>query len=138
MGSYSIRLATIKRYSMKLSRKRFEKIVAEALDELPEEIGEALSNIYVVVEQWPSEETIEETNVRSRHELLALYEGIPLTERNTDYGLELPDKITIFQRPIQAMCGSLPELIDEIKTAVIHEFAHHFGIDDERLDELGY
>ena len=124
---------------MKLSRKRFEKIVAEALDELPEEIGEALSNIYVVVEQWPSEETIREMNVRSRHELLALYEGIPLTERNTSYGAVLPDRITIFQGPIQAICSSsLPELIDEIKKAVVHEVAHHFGIEDERLDELGY
>ncbi len=123
---------------MKLDRKRFEKIVAEALDELPEEIGEALSNIYVVVEQWPSEETIREMNMRSRHELLALYEGIPLTERNTDYGAVLPDKITIFQGPIQAMGSSLPELIDEIKIAVVHEVAHHFGIEDERLHELGY
>ena len=123
---------------MKLTRKRFEEVVAEALDELPEEIGEALSNIYVVVEQWPSEETISETNVRSRHELLALYEGIPLTERNTDYGAVLPDKVTIFQEPIQAICSSLPELIDEIRIAVVHEIAHHFGIEDERLDELGY
>ena len=123
---------------MKLSRKRFEKIVAEALDELPEEIGKALSNIYVVVEQWPSEETIREMNMRSRHELLALYEGIPLTERNTDYGAVLPDKITIFQGPIQAMGSSLPELIDEIRIAVVHELAHHFGIDDKRVHELGY
>ncbi len=123
---------------MKLSRKRFEKIVAEALDELPEEIGEALSNIYVVVEQWPSEETIREMNMRSRHELLALYEGIPLTDRNTNYGAVLPDKITIFQGPIQAMGSSLPELINEIRIAVVHEIAHHFGIEDERLLELGY
>ena len=123
---------------MKLGRKRFEKIVSEALDELPEEIGEALSNIYVVVEQWPSEETNRELNLQSRHELLALYEGIPLTERNTDYGAVLPDKITIFQGPIQVMGSSLPELIDEIKIAVVHEVAHHFGIEDERLLELGY
>ena len=124
---------------MKLSRKRFEEIVAEALDELPEEIGEALSNIFVVVEQWPSEETISEMNMRSRHELLALYEGIPLTDRNTNYGgAVLPDKITIFQGPIQAMGGSLPELIDEIKRAVVHELAHHFGIGEARLRELGY
>ena len=123
---------------MKLSRKRFEKIVAEALDELPEEIGEALSNIYVVVEQWPSEETIREMNMPSRHELLALYEGIPLTERNTNYSAVLPDKITIFQGPIQAMGNNLTELIDEIRIAVVHEVAHHFGIEDERLHELGY
>ena len=123
---------------MKLSRKRFEKIVSEALDELPEEIGEALSNIYVVVEQGPSEETNGELNLQSRHELLALYEGIPLTERNTNYGVVLPDRITIFQGPIQVMGSSLPELIDEIKIAVVHEVAHHFGIEDERLLELGY
>jgi len=123
---------------MKLDRKRFEEIVAQALDELPEEIGEALSNIYVVVEQWPSRETLKETNTRNRNELLALYEGIPLTQRNTDYGAVLPDKVTIFQGPIQAMCSGVPELIDEIKIAIVHEIAHHFGIDDERLTDLGY
>ena len=124
---------------MKLNRKRFEEIVAEALDELPEDIGEALSNVYVVVEQWPSEEIIGEMNLRSKHELLALYQGIPLTERNTSYGgAVLPDRITIFQGPLQTMCDSLPELMDEIKRAVVHELAHHFGIDDERLRELGY
>ena len=123
---------------MKLGLKRFEKIVAEALDELPEEIGEALSNIYVVVEQWPSEETIGELNLQSKHELLALYEGIPLTERNTNYGAVLPDRITIFQGPTQEMCNSLPKLTDEIKKAVVHEIAHHFGIGEERLRELGY
>jgi predicted Zn-dependent protease with MMP-like domain len=124
---------------MKLSRQRFEEIVAEALDELPDEIGEALSNVYVVVEQWPSVETLREMNMRSRHELLALYQGIPLTKRNTNYGgAVLPDRITIFQGPIQAMCDSLPELIVEIKRAVVHEMAHHFGIGEQRLRELGY
>lgn len=124
---------------MKLSRERFEEIVAEALDELPEDIGEALSNVYVVVEQWPSEEIIREMNLRSKHELLALYQGIPLTKRNTGYGgAVLPDRITIFQGSIQGICSSLPELIYEIKRAVVHEIAHHFGIGDERLRELGY
>jgi len=69
---------------------------------------------------------------------VGLYEGIPLTERNTGYGAHLPNGITIFRGPIQAMCSSLPELIDEIKTAVVHEVAYYFGIDDERLDEPGY
>ena len=124
---------------MKLSRTKFEKIVAEALDELPDDICEALSNVYVVVEQWPSKEIIREMNMRSKHELLALYQGIPLTNRNTHYGgAVLPDRITVFQGPMQAMCSSLPELIDEIKRVVVHEIAHHFGIGEERLDELGY
>jgi predicted Zn-dependent protease with MMP-like domain len=124
---------------MKLSRTKFEKIVAEALDELPEDIGEALSNLYVVVEQWPSSEIIREMNMRSKHELLALYQGIPLLKRNTNYGgAVLPDRITIFQGPIQAMCSNPPELMDEIKRVVVHEIAHHFGIGEERLRELGY
>jgi predicted Zn-dependent protease with MMP-like domain len=122
---------------MKINRKRFEEIVVEAIDGLPAEIAEAMSNVFVVVEDWPSPETLEEMELRSRHQLLALYEGIPLIKRSTAYSA-LPDRITIFQGPIQSMCSREGELREEIRKAVVHEIAHHFGISDSRLRELGY
>jgi predicted Zn-dependent protease with MMP-like domain len=122
---------------MKLARKKFEEIVAEALDELPDEIAEAMTNVFVVVEEWPSREVLEDMELSNRYELLALYQGIPLTDRNTNYSA-LPDKITIFQGPLEALGGSQQELKKHIKKSVVHEIAHHFGIDDERIRELGY
>ena len=123
---------------MKLSRKNFEQIVADALDELPAELAEALSNIYVVVEPWPSREILHEMNLRNRYELLGLYEGVPLSKRDTGYSLALPDRVTIFQGPIEATGGSESELRHRIQSVVVHEIAHHFGIGDKRLRELGY
>ncbi len=122
---------------MKLPRKKFEEIVSEAIDELPEEIAQAMTNVFVVVEGWPSHEILEDMELDSRYELLALYQGVPLTERTTSYAA-LPDRITIFQGPIEALGGSLQELKEHIKKSVVHEIAHHFGIDDERIRELGY
>jgi predicted Zn-dependent protease with MMP-like domain len=122
---------------MKLSRKKFEEIVAEALDDLPEEIGEALSNVFVAVEQWPSDEILEKMDLPNRYQLLALYEGVPLTQRTTSYNA-LPDRITIFQGPIESIGRDESELRRQIKIAVVHEIAHHFGIGDKRLRELGY
>jgi predicted Zn-dependent protease with MMP-like domain len=122
---------------MKLTRQKFEEVVARAMDDLPEEIADALSNVFVVVEQWPSNETIEKMNLRNRYELLALYEGVPLTKRTTGYNA-LPDRVTIFQGPIEAVSRTEAELKRQIKVAVVHEIAHHFGIGDKRLRELGY
>ena len=122
---------------MRMNKKQFEKIVEQALDELPGDIAEALSNVYVVVEEWPSREALQSTGVRNRYELLALYEGVPLTERSTGYAA-LPDRITIFQGPIEALSRTETELREQIKKAVVHEIAHHFGIDDERIHQLGY
>ncbi len=123
---------------MKLNRKKFEEIVADALDGLPPDIAEAMTNVAVIVEQWPSPETLREMGLRNRYELLGLYEGVPLGNRNTGYGAVLPDRITIFQGPIQSLGNSEEELEEEVRRVVVHEIAHHFGIDDERLHELGY
>jgi predicted Zn-dependent protease with MMP-like domain len=96
-----------------------------------------MSNVFVVVEDWPSSEDLESVGLTSRRELLALYEGIPLTERGTRYAA-LPDRITVFQKPIEALCRAEQGLRREIGKAVVHEIAHHFGIEDERIRELGY
>jgi predicted Zn-dependent protease with MMP-like domain len=123
---------------MRLSQREFEEIVAEALDGIPEEIAENLSNVSVMVEAWPSRMTLENLGLSNRFELLGLYEGVPLTKRGTYYGEALPDRISIFQGPIEAVARSKPELREEIRKVVVHEIAHHIGIDDERLRELGY
>ena len=112
-----------------VSRAEFEKLVGEALDSVPAELAELVRNVAVVVEDHaPADDP----------ELLGLYEGTPITERDSWYGGVLPDTITIFRLPTLAMCADADEVRAEVEITVVHEIAHHFGIDDERLHELGY
>jgi predicted Zn-dependent protease with MMP-like domain len=106
---------------------RFEEMVATALDSLPAELGRLMSNVAVTVEHDPGPPG-----------LLGLYEGIPLTSRTTQYAGVLPDRITIYRQAICAICRTEDEVADEVRRTVIHEVAHHFGIDDDRLAELGW
>ncbi|HEX2048836.1 MAG TPA: metallopeptidase family protein [Acidimicrobiales bacterium] len=110
-----------------VSPERFEELVADALDEIPEELGRLMDNVYVTVEDVPEEPG-----------LLGLYTGVPLTEREAYGGMVLPDRITLYRLPICAMSRSEDEVVEVVRDTVIHEVAHHFGIDDERLDELGW
>ena len=106
---------------------RFEEMVATALDSLPAELGRLMSNVAVTVEHDPGPPG-----------LLGLYEGIPLTSRTTQYAGALPDRITIYRLAICAICRTEDEVADRVRRTVIHEIAHHFGIDDGRLRELGW
>jgi predicted Zn-dependent protease with MMP-like domain len=106
---------------------RFEEMVATALDSLPAELGRLMSNVAVTVEHEPGPPG-----------LLGLYEGIPLTSRTTQYAGVLPDRITIYRLAICAICRTEDEVAAEVRRTVIHEVAHHFGIDDDRLAELGW
>jgi predicted Zn-dependent protease with MMP-like domain len=119
-----------------VDRARFERLVAEAVDKLPDEFHEKLANIDVVVERQPTFRQLAEAGLKSGETLLGLYEGIPQTERGRHYGLVVPDKITIFQRPIEAQCRNDVEIRSQIRGTVLHEIAHHFGIDDDRLRRL--
>ena len=119
-----------------MKEEEFEDLVLDAIQELPTELLERLDNVAVVVSRWPSREQMRVAGIEHRDELFGLYEGIPLTDR-AGYNLVLPDKITIFQGPIEASCRSSDEMVQEVKVTVAHEIAHHFGIDDARLDELG-
>jgi predicted Zn-dependent protease with MMP-like domain len=119
-----------------LRQEEFEELVLDAIGELPQELLAQLDNVAVVVQRWPSRQQMDSSELDQRDELLGLYEGIPLTDR-ANYNLVLPDKITIFQGPVEAMCHTREEMAREIKVTVAHEIAHHFGIDDERLEELG-
>lgn len=123
---------------MKVSRKRFEALVASALDSLPEFIQEAMSNVDVVIEDWPTEEQYAELGLAPEEWLFGLYEGTPLIERGVAADPLMPDKITIFKGPLEEACQSAEQITEEIRRTVVHEVAHHFGIDDDRLAELGY
>jgi predicted Zn-dependent protease with MMP-like domain len=107
--------------------ERFEEMVADALDGLPEEFGALMSNVAVTVEHGPGPPG-----------LLGLYEGVPLTSRTTQYAGVLPDRITIYRRTICAICRSEDEVGEQVRRTVVHEVGHHFGIDDDRLAELGW
>jgi len=121
-----------------MNREKFESLVEEAVESLPEEFKDRLENIDVVVEALPSRRQLTKTHLGLGYTLLGLYEGVPLTERTTSYGLVPPDKITIFQKTIEDFCRGKDEMEikDQICKTVIHEIAHHFGIDDDRLDEI--
>jgi predicted Zn-dependent protease with MMP-like domain len=117
---------------VRLSRREFEALVAEALDAIPEGLARFMDNVVVIVEDWPTDEQ------RGGHEsLFGYYEGTALTER-LDYSGVMPDRITIFRGPLCEACETEDDLIDEVYVTVVHEVAHHFGISDERLTELGW
>lgn len=119
-----------------MNRERFEVLVARALATLPEQFLDRLENIVVVVEDYPSRTQLSRTGLRSRYDVLGLYEGIPLTKRGRHYNLATPDMITIFQKPIESRYRDDAEIAAEIQRVVRHEIAHHFGIDDDRLEQI--
>ena len=121
----------------KFSPEEFEQLVAEALDALPEFFLQKLQNIDVVVTDWPTTAELQAVGLKSGQLLLGLYQGVPLTQRTSHYGLVLPDKITIFQGPIERVCRTRDQVVWQVQHTVKHELAHHFGISDERLRELG-
>jgi predicted Zn-dependent protease with MMP-like domain len=119
-----------------MRREKFEKLVLDAISSMPDEFKELLENIDIVVEDWPSSSQIKSLGLKNKYELLGLYEGIPRTRRDRSYNLALPDKISIFQKPLEADCSSEQELKQEIIRTVKHEIAHYFGLDDDRLEEI--
>lgn len=122
-----------------ITRERFEELVQEALDSIPDELWAAIDNLVVTVEDWPTRSQLESTGVRPGHTLFGLYEGVPLTGRSRHYGLVPPDKITIFRGPILRAYprGDEDAIRAQVRRTVLHEVAHHFGIDDDRLHEIG-
>lgn len=119
-----------------MTRQRFEDLVRKALESLPGEFYERLQNVDVVVDDEPTPEQLRTGGVAETDTLLGLYEGVPLTARE-NYGFVLPDKITIFKKPIEEMCETAEEVMEEVQQTVMHEIAHHFGMDDQELHELG-
>lgn len=114
---------------IEMSRERFEELVSDALDTIPPELTALIDNVVVLVEDDPPADD---------PGLLGVYDGIALTERDSNYAMVLPDRITIFRNPTLDMCASEDEVVREVGITVVHEVAHHFGIDDDRLHDLGY
>jgi len=119
-----------------MNRERFEQLVAIAVETLPDEFLERLENIAVVVEDYPTPVQLAKTGIRHGYTLLGLYEGVPLTKRGRHYSLVPPDKITIFQKPIESKCSDDTEITAEIQRVVQHEIAHHFGIDEAKMKQI--
>ncbi|HEY3707804.1 MAG TPA: metallopeptidase family protein [Amycolatopsis sp.] len=113
---------------VEMTRARFEELVSEALDQVPAQFAEAMDNVVVLVEEDNDESP----------GILGLYHGIALTERTSDYGGVLPDRISIYRRPILGMCDTEAQVVEEVLITVMHELGHHFGINDERLHDLGW
>jgi len=112
-----------------MNRERFEELVGDALDEVPPELMGLMNNVVILVE---------DESPAGEPELLGLYEGHALTERGWDYSGVLPDRITIFRNPTLAVCDTEEDVVEEVAVTVVHEIAHHFGIDDARLHEMGW
>jgi len=115
--------------AVEMSRERFEELVGEALDEVPAELLNLMDNVVVLVEDDPPD---------GESGLLGLYEGHSLTSRGWSYSGVLPDRITIYRNPILRICDTDDDVIEEVAVTVVHEIAHHFGIDDDRLHDLGW
>ena len=121
-----------------MERRDFEKLVSEAVAALPDQFLSQLDNLEIVVEDFPTEEILDFEGIESEYDLLGYYEGVPLPERTEMGEPLLPDRITLFQRPIEAISNDRAELVTEIQRTVVHEVAHYFGIDEDRLEELGW
>ena len=119
-----------------MDRERFKRLVTKAVENLPGEFHNKLENVDVVVEDCPTKGQLRRARLGSRYTLLGLYEGTPQTKRTVHYGLVTPDKITIFQKPIEAICGDDAEITAEVERVVRHEIAHHFGIGEARLRQI--
>ena len=114
--------------TVRLSPHRFDELVGDALDQIPPQLASAIDNVVILVADRNAEEP----------DILGLYEGVALTERDSWYAGSLPDTITIYREALLEVCESEAEVVDEVAITVIHEIAHHFGIDDDRLHELGW
>lgn len=119
-----------------MNRREFEHLVAQALDELPDVFLDRLNNVEIVVEPYADPETLRQAGVRDPMELLGFYHGVPLTDRGQGYTLVLPDRISIYQLPIERAYHTPGAIREQVRRTVMHELAHHFGLDDDQLHEL--
>ena len=120
-----------------MQRARFRRLVQRAIDSLPPELAERMENIDIQVRNRPTADELASAGIGRGSTLLGLYVGVPLTQRGHGYGGALPDRIMIYQESIESVGYNEADVVAQIRQTVLHEIAHHFGIDDDRLDELG-
>jgi predicted Zn-dependent protease with MMP-like domain len=121
-----------------MTPEEFETLIDEALANLPQEILERMDNVAVTTAYWPSRAQLARAGVNSPHTLFGLYEGVPLTKRGAHYGMVPPDRITLFQGPLEAAFRTLAAIREQVRRTVVHEIGHHFGMDEDRIRKLGY
>lgn len=121
-----------------LNEEEFEQLVVDALATLPKEILDRLDNVAITVQDWPTRAQLYSANVPPGSTLFGLYEGVPLTRRTSHYGLVPPDRITIFRGPLTRYRRTPESIAEQVRKTVIHEIAHHFGMDEGRIRGLGY
>jgi predicted Zn-dependent protease with MMP-like domain len=121
-----------------MDRKAFETLIRDAIQDLPRQFKDKLHNVAIIVEDYPSEELLDRMGIPEDETLFGLYEGVPLTERGHFEAPLHPDRILIFQGPIEEACDSPEDIKEEVRITVVHEIAHFFGIDDDALGEMGY
>jgi len=121
-----------------LTESEFEALVEQALADLPAEIRAHMDNVAITISDWPSRGELERAKVQHPSQLFGLYEGVPLTQRGAHYHMVTPDRIILYRGPLQAACRTLPALRRQIRRTVVHEIAHHFGISEAHIRELGY
>ena len=123
-------------------RRLFERLAVRALDQLPHAIHAMLDNVQIVIEDEADADQLGQRppsdSPASEHRLLGLYEGVPLTDRSSSDGFQLPDRITLFRIPLEETSANQAELAHQIQVTVVHEIAHHFGLDEDRIGELGW
>lgn len=119
-----------------MTRRRFETLVARAIATIPKRFRDEIRNVAVVVEDEPPPELLDELGIPEDETLFGLYQGVPLTERGWNHGNTLPDRIVIYQRPIEEACEDEDEMIVAIGETVIHEFGHYFGLSEEEIEEI--
>jgi predicted Zn-dependent protease with MMP-like domain len=119
-----------------MTRERFERLVEEALRDIPKRFRDAMANVAVIVEDEPPPHVLEDMDMEEDDELFGLYEGTPLPERGSSYGNTLPDRISIYQIPIEESCADDEEVRVCVAETVIHEFGHYFGMSEEEIEEI--
>jgi len=123
---------------MKVSAEEFERFVREAIEEIPDALRGYLDNVVVDVEPIPRAEDLAGLEMDDPTELLGLYHGTPLTDRSVEAEMQLPDRVTIYQRNIEQICETPREIVEQIRTTVLHEIGHYFGMDEDDLFDVGY
>ena len=122
---------------MRLSNEEFDEVIEQAIEELPEQFREHLAEVMIDVMKLPDREMLHEIKV-GKHSLLGLYRGVPLPDRSVNQVMDMPARIILFKKNIERICPDRDEMIDQIRVTLLHEIGHHFGFDEEDLDELGY
>jgi predicted Zn-dependent protease with MMP-like domain len=121
-----------------INRDEFEQLVADALATLPMEILSKMDNVAITVQDWPSRTQLASSRVEPGSTLFGLYQGVPLTQRSSHYGMVAPDRITIFRGPLISYCRTPEAIAEQVRKTVVHEIGHHFGMGEAQIARLGY